>query len=93
MKRLFVLILGLTLVSTACGETEAPVVEPGGIALVGGQLIDGTGSAPVADSVVVIRDGRIASDNAAVSVQRASFLCQELWKGENGQVSQEENQR
>jgi imidazolonepropionase-like amidohydrolase len=61
MKRLFVLILGLTLVSTACGETEAPVVEPGGIALVGGQLIDGTGSAPVADSVVVIRDGRVAS--------------------------------
>lgn len=37
------------------------MVEPGGIALVGGQLIDGTGAAPVADSVVVIRDGRIAS--------------------------------
>ena len=61
MRRLRVLALGLALVPTGCGETGAPVVEPGGLALVGGKLIDGTGSAPVADAVVVIRDGRIAS--------------------------------
>ena len=59
MRRLRVLALGLALAVTGCAESEAPVVEPGRLALVGGQLIDGTGSAPVADSVVVIRDGRI----------------------------------
>ena len=61
MRRLRVAAFGLALVLTGCGESAAPVVEPGGLALVGGQLIDGTGSAPVADSIVVIRDGRIAS--------------------------------
>ena len=61
MRPLRVMALGLALFPIACGDTAAPVVEPGGIALVGGQLIDGTGSEPVADSVVVIRDGRIAS--------------------------------
>jgi len=59
MKQLCVLALGLILILTGCGEITAPIAEPGGLALVGGQLIDGTGSAPVADSVVVIRDGRI----------------------------------
>ena len=61
MRRLHVLALGLALILAGCGEGSAPVVEPGGLVLVGGQLIDGTGSAPVADSVVVIRDGRIES--------------------------------
>jgi imidazolonepropionase-like amidohydrolase len=61
MRRLRVLALGLALTLSGCGENAAPAVEPGGLVLVGGQLIDGTGSAPVADSVVVIRDGRIAS--------------------------------
>ena len=59
MRRLRALALGLGLILTGCGESGAPVVEPGGLALVGGKLIDGTGSEPVADSVVVIRDGRI----------------------------------
>ena len=36
-------------------------MEAGGLALVGGQLIDGTNAPPVADSVVVIRDSRIES--------------------------------
>jgi len=57
MRRLFVLALALLL--TGCGESAAPVEETSGLALVGGRLIDGTGSAPVSDSVVVIRDGRI----------------------------------
>ena len=61
MRRLRVLALGLVLILTGCEESAAPVVEPGGLALVGGQLIDGTGSAPVVDSVIVIRDGRIES--------------------------------
>ncbi len=61
MKRLSVLALGIGVVAMGCVEAQAPVEEPGGIALVGGQLIDGTGSDPVADSVVVIRDGRIVS--------------------------------
>ncbi len=57
MRRLFVMALALFL--TGCGESATPVEEPRGLALVGGRLIDGTGSAPVSDSVVVIRDGRI----------------------------------
>ena len=61
MRRLCVVAIGLAVALTGCGERAAPVVEPGGLALVGGQLIDGTGSAPVADSVIVIRDGRIES--------------------------------
>ena len=61
MRRLCVAVLGMAVVLTGCTESAAPVAEPGGLALVGAQLIDGTGSAPVADSVVVIRDGRIAS--------------------------------
>ena len=65
MRRLVLLGAGLALVLTGCGDSTAPqesavpVGEPGGLALVGGQLIDGTGAPPVADSVVVIRDGRI----------------------------------
>ena len=43
----------------ACGESPTPQTETAGVAIVGAQLIDGTGAAPVADSVVVIRDGRI----------------------------------
>lgn len=59
MRRLGVVVVGLALAGAGCGESSAPVVEPGGLVLIGGQLIDGTGSAPAADSVIVIRDGRI----------------------------------
>ena len=66
MRRLRLLAAGLTLILTGCGESAVPpeTVVPevdAGLALVGGQLIEGTGAAPVADSVVVIRDGRIDS--------------------------------
>ena len=64
MKRLHLLVAGLALILSACGapgESPAPEGEPGGLALVGAQLIDATGAPAVADSVVVIRDGRIVS--------------------------------
>ena len=65
MKRRVLLVAGLALVLSGCAESTAPQDsavpggEPGGLALIGGQLIDGSGAPPVADSVVVIRDGRI----------------------------------
>ena len=60
MKRLHVLAAGLALILTGCGEGPAPE-GAGALALVGAQLIDATGAPPVADSVVVVRDGRIVS--------------------------------
>ena len=65
MKRLHLLAAGLALTLAGCGgaapdENAAPE-EAGGLALVGAQLIDATGAPPVADSVVVVRDGRIVS--------------------------------
>ena len=66
MKRIHLFAAVLALALTGCGETAAPGESPapdgaGALALVGAQLIDATGAAPVADSVVVVRDGRIAS--------------------------------
>ena len=67
MKRFHLLAAGLALILTGCGEGAAPGESTGsdgasgGLALVGAQLIDATGAPPVADSVVVVRDGRIAS--------------------------------
>lgn len=54
-------IVTLLLVATfsACGPDPVQPVEPGGLAVVGAQLIDGTGGGPIADSVIVIRDDRI----------------------------------
>ena len=56
---------GLALLLAGCGDSTAPgegvAPEPRGLALVGGQLIDGTGAPAVADSVIVIRDGQIDS--------------------------------
>ena len=60
MKRLHLPAAGLALILTGCGEAPAPEGE-GALALVGAQLIDATGAPPVADSVVVVRDGRIES--------------------------------
>ena len=60
MKRLPLLAAGLALTLTGCGEAPAPE-GAGALALVGAQLIDATGAPPVADSVVVVRDGRIES--------------------------------
>ena len=62
MKRLhLVLAAGLALILTGCGAPEEnPAPDgAGALALVGAQLIDATGAPPVADSVVIVRDGRI----------------------------------
>ena len=67
MTRLHLLAAGLALILTGCGapavpgDDQVPDGAPGGLALVGAQLIDATGAPPVADSVVVVRDGRIES--------------------------------
>ena len=45
----------------ACGQSPSSPVEPAGLAIVGAQLIDGTGADPVADSVILIRDDRIVA--------------------------------
>ena len=65
MKRLHLLAAGLALILTGCGgaapDETAATDGAGALALVGAQLIDATGAPPVADSVVVVRDGRIES--------------------------------
>ena len=40
---------------------EVPPERTGAFAIVGGKLVDGTGKPPVTDSVVLVRDGRIAA--------------------------------
>jgi imidazolonepropionase-like amidohydrolase len=40
---------------------QVPAERTGGFAIVGGTLVDATGAAPVEDSVVIVRDGRIAA--------------------------------
>ncbi len=54
----YLVVLAVTSL-VACGESPTLQPETASVAIVGAQLIDGTGAAPVADSVVVIRDGRI----------------------------------
>lgn len=57
---MFAMVVG-ALVATGSAQQRAGTVPPPGkpIALVGGTLIDGTGSAPVRNSVVLIRGDRI----------------------------------
>ena len=60
----FVVLLAITTLA-ACGQSPAPsgesVGDSGVVAIVGARVIDGTGASPVADAVVLIRDGRIAA--------------------------------
>ena len=60
MKRLHLPAAGLALVLAGWDGGPASGETPGGLALVGARLIDATGAPPVDDSVVVVRDGRIA---------------------------------
>ena len=59
LKRLAVLVAAAAL--AACTGSPPPPAEPGGLAIVGAQLIDGTGEDPIPDSVLVIRDDRIVA--------------------------------
>jgi imidazolonepropionase-like amidohydrolase len=45
-----------------------PIIKSGTYALLGGTIVDGTDRAPVADGVVIVRDGRIAEVGARTSV-------------------------
>ncbi len=74
----------------AAASSRIRVRAQGTFAIAGATLIDGTGAAPVADSVVVIRDGRIAAAGArgkvaiprgaAVTDARGSSLLPGLWE-------------
>ena len=59
LKRLAVLVAVAAL--AACAGSPPPPAEPGGLAIVGAQLIDGMGGDPIPDSVIVIRDDRIVA--------------------------------
>ena len=58
-KCLLVLVALATL--AACGQGPSSPAEPAGLAIVGAQLIDGTGADPVPNSVIIIRDDRIVA--------------------------------
>ena len=64
MKRFQLAVFGMVLALTGCRQNVAPTIESADLALVGAQLIDGTGAAPVADSVIVIRDGQITASGS-----------------------------
>jgi imidazolonepropionase-like amidohydrolase len=53
----------------ACSPAEPPAPPPGAgaLAIVGAQLVDGTGGPPIADSVLLVRDGRIEAVGARSS--------------------------
>ncbi len=70
-------LLALTAVLTAAALSGCGGEADGGQALVGVTVIDGLGNAPVADRVVVIRDGLIA-EVAAASDWRAARGVQEV---------------
>ena len=65
----FIVILGLIMATAGSSATEEPVeITPGLQAFVGAQIIDGTGGAPIADGVLVVRDGRIEAVGAGDTV-------------------------
>ncbi len=63
-------VLALPAISllAACAADSAPV-EPADLAIVGAQLIDGTGADPIADSVILIRDGRVQAAGSRDAVE------------------------
>ncbi len=56
-----VLSLVVSAALLGCLTDDAPSVEVGGLAFVGATLIDGTGAPPVADAVLLVRDGRVTA--------------------------------
>ena len=70
MRRLLVMVLAAGCVSVLAAFQQAPAPPQAGrpLALVGGTLIDGTGAAPVRNSVVLIRGDRIERVGTTESV-------------------------
>lgn len=69
MRNAILLGIGLLMLSPACAP--AAVLQTGDpVAFLGARLIDGTGTAPVEDAVLLVRDGRIeqAGPRARVTV-------------------------
>ena len=62
-------------------KREMPVVASGTYAIEGATLIDGTGRAPVADSVVLIRDGEILAAGTRATVPIPVGMKREDGKG------------
>lgn len=64
-------LLAAAALLAGCGSTptQQPAPKSRVIAITGASLIDGTGAAAVADSVVLVRDGRIAAAGARSSVE------------------------
>ncbi len=53
----------------ACGGSAAPQADPADLAIIGALLIDGTGGEPVADSVILIHDGRVLAAGPSNAVE------------------------
>ncbi len=64
-----VLALPAIALFAACGGSAAPLAEPADLAIVGAQLIDGMGGDPVADSVILIDDGRVRAAGSRDEVE------------------------
>jgi imidazolonepropionase-like amidohydrolase len=67
MKKILLLVVAAALLSAGCAP--APPPEPDGSkAFTGIRLYDGTGSAPIEDAVLVVRDGRVEAAGPKDSV-------------------------
>ena len=64
-----VLALPAVALFAGCGGPAAPPAEPADLAIVGARLIDGTGGDPVADSVILIDDGRIRASGPSDAIE------------------------
>ena len=64
-----VLALSAIALFAGCGGPAAPPAEPADLAIVGARLIDGTGGDPVADSVILIDDGRIRASGPSDAIE------------------------
>lgn len=62
------LALAAIILLAACGAA-VPDAEPADLAIVGARLIDGTGGEPVADSVILIDDGRVVAAGPSDAVE------------------------
>jgi imidazolonepropionase-like amidohydrolase len=70
--RTFHLLIGLTIICTGltpAGQSPGTTTSDRSLVITGATVVDGTGAAPLANGVIVIRDGRIAAIGDAASVR------------------------